>query len=145
MRQIIIVRKDLGMSPGKMAVQVAHASWAFVSWQIKKNARFAHDGWMRSSVLLREDVYRDWFCDIVTKTVCEAKNKYQLEKVVSIAEGLGLKEDEDFYRIYDRCLTELEPEETDADGNPVTLTCIGFCPLPEDIAKQISKKYQLYA
>ena len=36
MRQVIIARKDLNMSPGKLAAQVAHASWAFLSKQIRK-------------------------------------------------------------------------------------------------------------
>ncbi|MDO4805440.1 MAG: peptidyl-tRNA hydrolase [Lachnospiraceae bacterium] len=29
MRQLIIARKDLNMSPGKLAAQVSHASMAF--------------------------------------------------------------------------------------------------------------------
>ena len=39
MKQIIIVRKDLNMSKGKMAAQVAHASMAFLTSQIRKNSR----------------------------------------------------------------------------------------------------------
>ena len=35
MKQIIIVRKDLNMSKGKMAAQVAHASMAFLTNAIK--------------------------------------------------------------------------------------------------------------
>ena len=40
--------------------------------------------------------------------------------------------------------TELEPEEVDENGVGRTLTCIGFKPLPDEIAWQISKKFQLY-
>lgn len=34
MRQLIIARKDLNMSPGKLAAQVSHASMAFLSHTI---------------------------------------------------------------------------------------------------------------
>ena len=36
MRQIIIARKDLNMSPGKLAAQVSHASMAFLNALIKE-------------------------------------------------------------------------------------------------------------
>lgn len=39
MKQIIIVRKDLNMSKGKMAVQVAHASMAFLTNQLRENSK----------------------------------------------------------------------------------------------------------
>ena len=35
MRQLIIARKDLQMSPGKLAAQVSHASMAFLSNMIR--------------------------------------------------------------------------------------------------------------
>ena len=38
MRQLIIARKDLGMSPGKLAAQVAHASMSFLSLAIRNSA-----------------------------------------------------------------------------------------------------------
>ena len=38
-KQIIIARKDLKMSPGKLAAQVSHASMAFLTNAIKRNAR----------------------------------------------------------------------------------------------------------
>ena len=39
MKQIIIVRKDLNMSKGKMAAQVAHASMAFLTNQLRENSK----------------------------------------------------------------------------------------------------------
>ena len=38
-KQIIIVRKDLNMSPGKLAAQVSHASMAFLTDMIRKNTQ----------------------------------------------------------------------------------------------------------
>lgn len=38
-KQIIIARKDLNMSSGKLAAQVSHASMAFLTWVIRNHAR----------------------------------------------------------------------------------------------------------
>lgn len=38
-KQLILVRRDLNMSPGKLAAQVAHASMAFILSMIKNNSR----------------------------------------------------------------------------------------------------------
>lgn len=37
-KQIIIARKDLSMSAGKLAAQVSHGSMAFLTWIIRNNA-----------------------------------------------------------------------------------------------------------
>jgi len=134
MRQVIIARKDLNMSPGKLAAQVAHAAMAFMSRPIRT--------W--KVYMPPPDVYEHWFCDVFTKTVCEAKNRNQLLKAVTLAEELGLRENVDFFLIKDACLTDLEPEEYDENGQGRTLTCIGFRPLDDEIAWKISKKFQLY-
>ena len=151
MRQLIIVRKDLEMSAGKMAAQVGHASNAFLMQKIKNGGRHL---WLNFdtgdpesyeiNISFPIDVFEQWICGIFTKTICEAKNKNQLIKAVTMAEELGLKEGEDFFLIKDNCLTELEPEEIGEDGIGRTLTCIGFSPLPDDMAHAISRKYQLY-
>jgi PTH2 family peptidyl-tRNA hydrolase len=65
-------------------------------------------------------------------------------KAVTMAEEMGMKEDRDFFLIKDYCFTEIEPEEIDENGVGRTLTCIGFRPLPDEIAHKISKKYNLY-
>ena len=151
MRQLIIARKDFNMSAGKLAAQVSHASMAFISHMILHGGthkRLSFDtGEIEAyeiDVDIAPDVYEQWFSGIFTKTICEAKNRNQLMKAVTMAEELGLKENEDYFLIKDNCLTELEPEEVDENGVGRTLTCIGFRPLPDDIAHSISKKYQLF-
>ena len=126
-KQIIIARKDLNMSPGKLAAQVSHGSMAFLSWFIRNNADLdGHiDAWINE--------------DILNKCVLQAKNKNQLLKAKTMAEELGMKEGEDFWLIRDNCHTELEPEE---DGR--TLTVIGFKPMDSEIIDEIGRKYHLY-
>lgn len=136
------------MSPGKLAAQVSHASIAFISRLIRENAKIAlcvdETIGYRCDFLLDKDIYEQWFKGAFVKTVCEAKNRSQLMKAAAMAEEMGMKECQDFFLIKDNCLTELKPEEIDENGIGRTLTCIGFRPLPDDIAHQISKKYQLY-
>lgn len=151
MRQLIIARKDLQMSPGKLAAQVSHASMAFLSNLIRNSSVDRHvsletgeTGTYNIQIEMRADVYDDWLCGIFTKTICEARNRNHLMKAVTAAEELGLNEGTDFFLIKDNCLTELEPEEVDENGVGRTLTCIGFRPLPDEMAHAISRKYQLY-
>jgi PTH2 family peptidyl-tRNA hydrolase len=202
MKQVIIVRKDLKISAGKMCSQTAHASMAFLSNMIQNNTvaektntysayenafgtmcvkTYRHPDLMRMSseafargdkvfyarpknpddpwagfvecepsvqyrckMLIDNDLYEKWLGGIFTKVVCEAKNRNALDKAIRIANELGLREGEDYFLIKDCCLTELTPEEYDKNGVGRTLTCIGFRPLPRDIADKISKKFQLY-
>lgn len=157
-RQLLIARKDLGMKPGKLAAQVAHASNAFMTKLIRDNVvGEVFEGTGGEQTFMKETnktkidsfdiesgIFDYWINGIFTKTVCQAKNKNQLMKAVTIAEELGLKEGEDFWLIKDNCLTDLEPEEIDENGVGRTLTCVGFKPLPTEIAHQISKKFHLY-
>ena len=160
MRQIIIARKDLNMSPGKLAAQVAHASWAFISNMIRNHGKAIYDqsnvtqrgeNWFEIPISkwsvyleIQDDIYREWFNGVFTKTICETKNYNQLMKAVTIAKELGLEENKDYFLIWDACLTELTPEIIDENGVGRTLTCIGFKPLSDEIAWKISKKFQLY-
>lgn len=149
MRQLIIARKDLNMSPGKLAAQVSHASLAFITAPMRRIPpdKVYKDGEVIAvmpKMFMQVDVYNEWIKGVFTKTVCEAKNYNQLMKAITLAEELGLTEGVDYFLIKDACLTELEPEELDENGVGRTLTCIGFRPLPDDIAHKISKKFQLY-
>lgn len=59
-KQLIIARRDLNMSPGKLAAQVSHA-------KVKKL-----DGHIGISL--------NWIAEAETKVVCRAKNKNELER-----------------------------------------------------------------
>lgn len=144
MKQLIIARKDLNMSAGKLAAQVSHASMAFISYKIKNGDSITSENRYKIDFYLDKDVYENWFNGSFTKVICEAKNRNRLMKVVEAAEELGLKESVDFFLIKDNCYTELTPEEIDENGVGRTLTCIGFRPLPDDVAETLSRKYQLY-
>lgn len=144
MRQLIIARKDLNMSAGKLAAQVAHGSFAFISQQIRSHPAVETLDGYNVAVLLDKDTMEQWFRGVFTKTVCEAKNYNQLMKATKIANELGLQEGKDYFLIWDACLTELTPEKIDENGVGRTLTCIGFRPLPDEVAWKISKKFQLY-
>ena len=134
-KQIIIARKDLNMSSGKLAAQVSHGSMAFLSWFIRNNVDL--DGHVDGYI--DEDILHNWIEGEFTKCVLQAKNKNQLLKAKTMAEDLGMVEGKDFWLIKDNCHTELEPEE---DGK--TLTVIGFRPMDSEIIDQIGRKYHLY-
>lgn len=162
MKQLIIARKDLQMSPGKLAAQCCHASMAFLtkrmqnqdavhpitkkmlsSWYDERKDDWNEIVYYEYDFIMDKDVYEEWINGIFTKIICEAKNFNHLMKVVELANELGLEENRDYFIIKDACLTELTPEEIDENGVGRTTTCIGFSPLPDDIARQLSKKYQL--
>lgn len=139
-KQLIIARRDLNMSPGKLAAQVSHASIAFLIeklyWGSKEVVR-ERDGLMyHIGISLDRSLFHNWIAEAETKVVCRAKNKNDLLRAVAMAKELGWEENKDYWLIYDACRTELERE-----GPKGTLTCIGFRPME---AEEIGKKYQLY-
>ena len=139
-KQIIIARKDLHMSIGKICSQVSHASMSFLSWFIRNNTDL--DGHVDGYI--DENILHNWINGEFTKCILQAKNKNQLLKAKTMAEELGMIEGRDFWLIKDNCHTELKPEEIDENGVGRTLTCIGFRPMDSEIIDQIGKKYHLY-
>ncbi len=118
-KQLIIARRDLNMSPGKLAAQVSHASIAFLLeklyWGSKEVVK-ERDGLMyHIGISLDRDLFHNWIAEAETKVVCRAKNKNDL---------LRQQKNQDYWLIYDACRTELERE-----GPEGTLTCIGFRPM----------------
>lgn len=140
-RRLFIMRKDLKMSPGKLAAQVAHCAEAYWTHLIRDHSDLiVSSGDYRCSVSIPGVVFDNYINGSFVKTICEARNKNQLLKAKTMAEELGLVEDTDFGLIYDNCLTELTPEEE----NGTTLTGVWFGPLQDEIAHSISKKFHLY-
>lgn len=147
-KQIIIVRKDLNMSSGKLAAQVSHASMAFLTNAIRNNwskwidyvKGVEYKTYYSAELTFEQDLFEQWIDGEFTKCVLKAKNKSQLLKAKTLAEEMRMIENEDFFCIYDNCHTELTPEE-----NGRTLTCIGFKPMDSEVIDQIGKKYQLYS
>lgn len=154
-KQIIIARRDLEMSPGKLAAQVAHGSMAFLTHIIQngtkntapvtgrhtqgKDVQEPSNKDFHLCVKINSEIYNDWINGEFTKCVLGAKNKNGLLKAKRLAEDLGLKEGTDFFLIRDNCHTELDPEE-----NGSTLTVIGFRPMESEIIDKIGKRFQLY-
>lgn len=142
-RRLFVMRKDLNMSPGKLAGQVSHCAEAYWlglirQWCVNPDTE---NPFVDVAGVLDSEVYRKYVEGAIGKIVCKAKNKAHLMKAYDMALGMGFVENVDFGLIADKCLTELEPEEPDGR----TVTGIWFRPLPEDVAKTISKKYQLYS
>ena len=147
-KQIIIARKDLNMSAGKLAAQVSHASMAFLTNTIRRDwsmntTYFKGDEYKTYysvELTFDKDLFEQWIDGEFTKCVLKAKNKSQLLKAKTLAEEMGMTENEDFFCIYDNCHTELTPED-----NGRTLTCIGFKPMDSEVIDKIGRKYQLYS
>jgi peptidyl-tRNA hydrolase len=145
MRRIFIIRKDLHLSPGKLAAQVGHAAELY--WiNILKNGG-SYTNYSRDNnptaqsfeFFVPYEVWTDYINGIFTKTICESRNLNHLLKAKAIADELGLKENEDYGFINDKCLTELKPENEDG----TTTVGMWFAPLADEIAHKISKKFPL--
>ena len=143
MRRLFIIRKDLHLTPGKLAAMVAHCSEGYWTNLINHNASEI-DGKITTSFEIDKDIFEEYLNGSFTKTICEAKNLYQLLKAKDLAMKLGLEQDKDFGIIEDCCKTELTPEFVDEEGIGYCTVGIWFKPLSDDMAHLISKKYQLY-
>jgi PTH2 family peptidyl-tRNA hydrolase len=119
-KQLIIARRDLNMSPGKLAAQV---SSAFLIEMIRDSWPEKVQDFYQVNYRLDKDIYDSWINDGVTKVV----NKGKLEKAIEKAKELGMIEGVDYFPIVDACRTELIPESpqgTLTEGERKTLKII---------------------
>ena len=112
-KQVIIVRADLKMSPGKLAVQVAHGSIAAA-----ERARSERKDWLKG-----------WLAEGQKKVVVKS-DEDGLHELRDHATELGLPND----LIQDAGLTELPPGTT-------TVLAIG--PAPNEVVDRITRKLPL--
>jgi PTH2 family peptidyl-tRNA hydrolase len=113
-KQVIVVRTDLKMSRGKIAVQVAHA--AVTAAEATKRQR--------------KNWWRNWIEEGQCKVVVKVKNELELMKVEEEARIAGLPA----ALIKDRGLTELPPG---------TITCLGVGPVPVELIDRVTRKLHL--
>lgn len=108
-KQVMVVREDLDMSPGKLAVQVAHASLSAA-----ENARVDKPKW-----------FENWWKEKQKKVVVRGSSLEELKELRRKAIELRLPND----LIFDAGLTELEPE---------TPTVLGIGPAPNDKVDEVT-------
>ncbi len=106
---VIVVRKDLGLSPGKMAVQVAHAAVMCAFETKKRNPR-----WLKA-----------WMDEGQRKVVVKVQSEDELHTLREKARKEGLVA----MLVVDAGLTEVPPG---------TVTCLGIGPGPEKIVDRVT-------
>lgn len=77
-KQLIIARRDLNMSPGKLAAQV---SSAFLIEMIRDSWPEKIQDFYQVNYRLDKDVYDNWINDGVTKVVIEENQKKPLRRL----------------------------------------------------------------
>ena len=146
-RQYIVVDRSLGMSAGKLAAQVAHASVAALlagtARYVEGEASCAPIGLEWGGSLARTSVDADvlaaWVRQGEPKIVLAVDGERALASLVSRAESRGLMEDMDFFCIRDACKTELTPDDSGSRW-----TCVGFAPMDVETIAPVTGQLQLY-
>jgi len=111
---VIVVREDLGLSPGKMCVQVAHAAvMCAMSTKAKKTS------W-----------YHSWAQEGQKKVVVKAFDMEHLNELRRAAMAQRLCAE----LVTDAGLTEVAPG---------TVTCLGVGPGPDNIVDKVTAKLKL--
>lgn len=132
-KQIIVVRKDLNMTPGKLAAQVAHASMGALLKSLQLDLREFKD---KSSVRIYMNLDEgqpafDFLTGSFTKIVLQVENEAQLQQIYEEALESGIIA----ANIVDEGRTEL-------DGP--TFTCVGLGPEESDALDAITGHLKLY-
>ena len=112
-KQVIVVRTDLGMGKGKIAAQVGHACVLGAEHVRKSNSDWFNQWWMGQE-----------------KVVVKVESLKELEEIKKGAISLGLPWSE----VTDAGHTQIAPGTT---------TCISIGPAPEDLVDKITGNLKL--
>jgi len=113
-KQVIVVRTDLKMGKGKLAVQVAHAAVSSA-----ESARINRKTWFDA-----------WFGENQAKICVKVDNEKALRVLKGRLDEMGIPNS----LIQDAGLTQLEPGTT---------TCLGIGPLPSETADRYTGELKL--
>jgi peptidyl-tRNA hydrolase, PTH2 family len=113
-KQVIVVRSDLKMGKGKLAVQVAHAAVSSA-----ENTR-----------KYRRDWFDSWYGENQAKICVKVNGEKELRVLKGRLDEMGIPNS----LIQDAGLTQLEPGTT---------TCLGIGPLPSDMADRYTGDLKL--
>ncbi len=113
-KQVMVVRDDLEMSKGKLAVQVAHASLSAAEKARKQNKEW----------------YENWRNERQKKVVVKVSSKEELKNLKKEAEIQNIPN----HLVKDAGLTELQPE---------TPTVLGVGPAPNDEVDKVTGDLKL--
>ena len=116
-KQVILVRKDLDMPPGKLAAQVAHASLAAYRYALMSDC---------------DEVVYQWLNSGSTKVVLEVCNLQELHMMIDAA---SMK-----YKL----ITSMIEDEGRTVFNEPTITCGAIGPADSDVINLITGGLLLY-
>ena len=86
-KQVIVVRKDLNMDPGKLAAQVAHASLATITNRLIAISDSKFELTLNNKY---DNLLKIWIEKKFTKIVLSVKNENELLKIETKAKEKGL-------------------------------------------------------
>jgi PTH2 family peptidyl-tRNA hydrolase len=113
-KQVMIVRRDLGMGTGKIAAQVAHAA-VMAAERTKQK---------------KPDWFYSWFEAGQAKVVVKVQSFEELIEVKNHAESLKLP----VVLVQDSGLTQIPAG---------TATCVGIGPAPSDLVDKVTQRLKL--
>ena len=113
-KQVIVVRRDLGMGTGKIAAQVAHAA---VMGAEKAKER-------------KREWFEAWFESGQAKVVVKVTSMKELSEIRNHADSLHLP----VVQVHDSGLTQIPPG---------TATCIGIGPAPDEMVDKVTNNLKL--
>lgn len=134
-KQLIIIRKDLGMNKGKLAAQAAHASMgallkAFTDMTDDLNL---DDGtFFVKGFVLEDEVVNEWIEGSFAKVVLAVNSEAELEAVAALAKEHNLL----YSYIVDNGTTVF-------NGVP-TPTCVGIGPAKSEVLDALFSNLKLY-